>query len=87
MIASDHYARIHRLPCIVCLHCYGRRVNCDEAHHLEIVRGAHSAYAVVPLCKSCHDEMHENRRRSFYRAHKIDDIRLLAWTIKELVSI
>lgn len=74
---------VHRLPCVVHLNCYGQMVLADEAHHIEFVRGEHSDFATVPLCKSCHDEMHENRRRTFYRAHKLDDVKLLAWTIRE----
>lgn len=52
-----------------------------EAHHLEAYRGSHSAFATVPLCKDCHDELHRRRRRPFYLAHKVDDVTLLAWTI------
>lgn len=82
--ARRHLAKLHSLPCVVCLNCYGRRVNAEEAHHLEFVRGSHSDYATIPACKECHDELHHLRRRAFYRAHKIDDVKLLAWTIKLL---
>ena len=75
---------IHKLPCVVCLNCYGVRKQCDECHHLEFVRGEHSDFATVPLCKSCHDELHGSRRRAFYTAHKLDDIKLLAWTAREV---
>jgi len=73
---------IHKLRCVVCLNCYGRSVLAAEAHHLEAYRGAHSDFATVPLCKSCHDELHRRHRRAFYSAHNIDDVKLLAWTIK-----
>jgi len=82
--SKRHLATIHTLPCVVHLKCYGRRVRADEAHHLEFVRGEHSAFATVPACKSCHDELHKLRRRAFYRAHKLDDVKLLAWTIELL---
>ena len=77
-------AIVHRLPCVVCLNLYGRTTQCTDAHHIEFVRGEHSSFATVPLCKSCHDEMHAQRRRAFYRAHKLDDVRLLAWTSREV---
>lgn len=79
--ASKRYlGLIHRLPCVVCLHAYGQHRNADEAHHLESVRGPHSDFATVPLCHSCHTELHGSRRRPFYLAHKLDDVKLLAWT-------
>ncbi len=84
MTERAHLALIHTLRCVIHWNCYGERRNADEAHHIEFVRGPHSAWATVPLCKSCHEEMHENRRRAFYRAHKIDDVKLLAWTIREI---
>lgn len=78
---------IHRLPCVVCLNAYGKRVGAVEAHHLEHVRGEHSDFATVPLCDPCHDELHDSRRRAFYRAHKLDDVKLLAWTAREVEKL
>jgi len=75
---------LHRLPCVVCLNAYGITRRADEAHHIESVRGDHSDFAAVPLCKACHDGLHHSRRRAFYRAHKLDDVKLLAWTAKEV---
>ena len=77
-----HLALLHTLPCVVCLEFYGVRRPAQEAHHLEVVRGRHSAFATAPLCKSCHDALHHNRRRAFYLAHRLDDVKLLSWTIK-----
>jgi hypothetical protein len=82
--AQRHLARIHELPCVICYVCYGQTVRATEAHHLEFVRGPHSAFATVPVCEPCHDELHAMRRRAFYRAHKLDDVKLLAHTIKLL---
>lgn len=79
-----HLARIHTLRCVVHLNCYGQNVNATEAHHIEFDRGDHSDFATVPVCKSCHDELHEKRRRAFYLSHKLTDVKLLAWTIKLL---
>ena len=84
--ARRHLSLLHCLPCVVCKFCYGTHEIADEAHHLEYVRGKHSDYATVPLCKVCHVGMHEHRRKAFYRAHKLDDIKLLAWTIKLIQS-
>ena len=81
---KEHLAKIHTLPCIVCLNCYGRSVQAEEAHHLESVRGEHSDFATVPLCRVCHKELHARRRRPFYVAHKLDDVKMLAWTIELL---
>lgn len=86
MNAREHVANIHTLSCVVCLHCYGKKVRADEAHHIESVRGSHSDFATVPLCKPCHDGLHGSRRRPFYVAHKVDDVKLLALTIKQLVA-
>jgi len=80
-------AMIHRLPCVVCWYCYGNRSMRVESHHLEHVRGEHSDFATVPLCDSCHDEMHESRRRAFYRAHKLDDVKLLAYTNMQIEEL
>ena len=84
--AKRHLQKIHTLRCVVCWEKYGRVVPCAEAHHLEFVRGAHSPWATVPLCKDCHNGMHENRRRAFYLAHKLSDLKLLSWTIRELMA-
>lgn len=80
--AKRHLTRIHELPCAVCVNCYGRRTMMREAHHIESVRGEHSDFATVPLCGSCHHELHTSRRRAFYLAHKLSDVKLLAWTIR-----
>lgn len=86
--ASKRYlGLIHRLPCVVCLYAYGRRVRAAEAHHLEHVRGEHSDFATIPLCHACHEGLHQSRRRAFYLAHKLDDIKLLAWTVEQLEAL
>ena len=82
--SSRYLGLIHRLPCVVCLNCYGWHRKADEAYHIEFDRGEHSDFATVPLCESCHDSMHHLRRRAFYRAHKLDDVKLLAWTAQAM---
>ena len=86
-MSREHLARIHELNCVVCRFWYGKYRPCAECHHLEFVRGEHSGYAQIPLCKTCHDQMHKDRRRAFYRAHKgMSDVSLLAYTIKLLME-
>lgn len=82
--SKRHLAVIHTLACVVCWYCYGLRRDAQEAHHIEYDRGEHSDFATIPVCSSCHDELHEQRRRAFYRAHKLTDVKLLAWTIRML---
>ncbi len=77
-------AKIHTLPCIVCMNCYGKSKRAEEAHHLESVRGTHSDFATVPLCHDCHVGLHGASRRGFCLAHKLDDVKMLAWTIELL---
>jgi len=81
----EYLAFLHTLRCVVHLNCYSLNRNATQAHHLEFVRGGHSAFATAPLCDDCHEAMHEHRRRAFYLAHKLSDCKLLAWTIKEVV--
>lgn len=84
--SKRHLARLHTLNCVVCLNCYGLHIRAVEAHHLESVRGEHSDFAAVPLCHECHSRLHQDRRRAFHVAHKTTDIKLLAWTLRELVA-
>mgnify|MGYP001439509447 CR=1 FL=1 len=86
MSPKDYLGVIHTLPCVVCLNCYGRRTRAQEAHHLEAYRGPHSDFATIPMCKSCHDDLHQRHRRAFYSAHNLDDVKLMAWTIKLLME-
>lgn len=86
MNGREYLAHVHTLHCVVCLNCYGKYRPAQEAHHLEASRGEHSDWAVAPLCHDCHTELHGQHRRAFYRAHKLDDTKLLAWTIKQLMS-
>lgn len=84
--AKRHLSRIHTLRCVICLNSYGRNRNAEEAHHIESVRGEHSDFATVPLCEDCHRQLHAASRKSFYLAHKLDDVKLLAWTVRELMA-
>jgi len=81
-----HLSIIHTLLCVVCLNCEGKKYRAEEAHHIESVRGDHSDFATVPLCAHCHKLLHGMSRAGFYRMYKLDDVKLLAWTIRELES-
>jgi len=79
-----HLARIHTLHCVVCLNVAGEGRSADEAHHIEFVRGDHSDFATIPLCRACHEELHRLHRKPYYLRHRVDDVKLLAWTIQQL---
>ena len=80
--SKRHLALLHTLPCVICANCYGTSKRAEEAHHLEFVRGEHSTFVTIPLCKICHDSIHHLRRRPFYLAHKLSDLKLMAWTVQ-----
>ena len=83
----SHASRIHELSCVVCRFWYGKFRPCEDSHHIEFVRAEHSDFAQVPTCKTCHEELHKERRRAFYRQHKgMSDVSLLAYTIKMLME-
>lgn len=82
--SKRHLSALHELPCVVCLNVHGRKCNAQEAHHVEAARGSWSDFATVPLCGACHDLLHAMHRRAYYRAFKLDDVKLMAWTIELL---
>lgn len=86
MNGSAYLSLLHELHCVICLNCYGKWRPAQEAHHIEAVRGEHSDFAAVPLCEECHTGLHMARRKPFYTAHKLTDVKLLAWTIKQVVN-
>ena len=82
----EYLSLLHELNCVVCANCYGKNRPATDAHHLESIRGNHSDFAAVPLCRDCHVELHAASRRAFYRSHKLDEIKLLAWTIEQAIN-
>ena len=86
MTPRQYLAHVHTLNCVICENCYGKNRPAKEAHHLESYRGDHSDFATVPLCKPCHDLLHQMHRKAFYSAHNVDDVKLLAWTIRQLMD-
>ena len=83
---KQYLARIHELHCVICKFCFGKYRPATEAHHLESYRGDHSDFATIPMCKDCHTLLHKIHRRAFYSGHNVDDVKLLAWTIKLLME-
>ena len=82
MTPQDHLALIHRLDCVVCRFRHGHTTPAVEAHHIQYVRDQYSDWATVPLCKACHDLLHQMRRRAFYNLTHLDDAKILALTLK-----
>src|SRR5258706_11904720 len=62
-----------------------KRVYGVESHHLESVRDGLSEWLEVPVCPDCHrgpNGIHGLSRRAFYLRYKLDDLSLLAGTLK-----
>ncbi len=78
--AANRYTdRIRRLHCVIHWFGYRQARDADAAHNVEFERGQHSDFATVPLCAACRSELRESRRHAFYAAHKLTDVKLLAW--------
>lgn len=87
--AARHMARIRELPCVATLLIEGRRVPCEEVHHIESVRSELSAFLIVPLSWAYHSRqspisIHALSRRGFERRYKISELDLLAKTLELL---
>ena len=86
MSAKDYENRVRDVGCIVCLNL-GWGIVPASLHHIESVRDALSAYAIVPLCHEHHQGktgVHGLSRRGFEARYKLSQIDLLALTIKYL---
>ena len=87
MTAKAHLARLHDLPCVVCVHMGMGWPNQVEVHHVESIRDSDSDYAGVPLCAEHHrgaTGVHGLSRRGFADRYKLSDVDLLALTIKAM---
>lgn len=76
---------IHGLPCVVCWIQTGQKRFSVEAHHLESVRDELSDWLEVPLCAEHHEGpngVHGLHRRAFYTRYNLDDLSLIAGTLK-----
>lgn len=70
-----HLTRIKEMPCSVCSHPAP-----SQAHHVK----QDSAYHCVPLCESCHKDIHG--MKNIWRVYKMDEVSALAETIKRIVG-
>jgi len=87
MNAEEWKELIHGLPCVVCFLQTGERRHGVHGHHLESVRDELSDWLMVPLCDDHHNPMKPNSihalsRRGFYTRYNLDDLSLIACTIK-----
>ncbi len=87
MNIQDWKETIHGLPCVVCFLQTGERRYGVHGHHLESVRDGLSDWLMVPLCLEHHDRsspnsIHALTRRGFYTRYKLDDLALIAGTIR-----
>jgi len=76
---------IHGLPCVVCWLQMGNKTYGVEGHHLQAVRNDLSDWLEIPLCAEHHrgsSGVHGLSRRGFYTRFNLDDLSLIAATIK-----
>jgi Recombination enhancement, RecA-dependent nuclease len=78
-----HILRVKNLPCGVC----GEGVTSDAHHLLENGRRV-SHYAIIPLCKSCHQDGHNgiHGRAAIWKVMKKTELSVLAETIEVLMK-
>lgn len=80
---SAHIERIKNMSCGVC----GQGSSSDAHHILENSRRV-SHFAVIPLCKSCHQDNHNgiHGRKAMWKIMKKTELSVLAETIERLFS-
>ena len=80
---SDHMMKVKSLPCGVC----GQSAPSDAHHILENSRRI-SSYAVIPLCKSCHQDNHNgiHGRKAMWKVMRLTELQVLANTIQILLK-
>ena len=86
----DEYKNIVAgLPCVVTWLTQGRKIYGCELHHPESVRDNLSDWLVVPLSPEMHrgpNGIHGLSRRGFEMRYKLDDLAMIAGTIKLLMQ-
>lgn len=85
MSLEDWKELVHGLPCCVCWLQTGERTYGVESHHVESVRDELSDWLEIPLCAEHHrgsSGVHGLSRRGFYTRFNLDDLSLIAATIK-----
>jgi hypothetical protein len=87
MSARDHLERVRSLRCVVCTLMGQIQEGRTYAHHVESVRDGLSDYATVALCHYHHQGpggVHTLSRRAFEMRHKLDNVDMIALTIRAL---
>jgi len=79
---SNHIMRVKNLSCGVC----SASAPSDAHHILENSRRI-SNFAVIPLCKSCHQDNHNgiHGRKAMWKIMKKTELSVLAETIERLM--
>ena len=79
---SNHIMRVKSLSCGVC----GASAPSDAHHILENSRRI-SHFAVIPICKSCHQDNHNgiHGRKAMWKIMKKTELSVLAETIERLI--
>lgn len=80
---SNHIEKIKNMPCGVC----GNSAPSDAHHILENSRRV-SHFAVIPLCKSCHQDNHNgiHGRKAMWKVMRKTELLVLAETIERLAA-
>lgn len=78
----QHLIRIKSMPCGVC----GSKCISD-AHHIKEGDRRVSHFAIIPLCRSCHEDPHNgiHGERAMWRVMKKTELLVLAETIEKLL--
>jgi len=87
MSARSHLERVRSLRCVVCSTMGMTQSTPTAAHHVESVRDGLSDYATVALCHDHHqgpNGVHGLSRRGFEMRYKLDNVDMLALTIRAL---
>lgn len=84
--AKDYENRVRNIGCVLC-RSLDLGLTSAAIHHVESIRDALSAYAIVPLCYEHHqgpNGVHGLSRRGFEARYKLTEIDLLALVNREL---
>lgn len=78
---ATHIERIKNMPCGVC----GKDAPSDAHHILENSRRI-SHFAVIPLCKSCHQDNHNgiHGRKAMWKVMRKTELEVLAEIIENI---
>lgn len=90
MNSTEWKSHVANIGCILCRH-HGRQYTPACLHHIREGQGLaqrSSDWLVVPLCQECHqgaNGFHGLGVRGFYTRYKLDELDLLAITLREAI--